>query len=320
MNNLVDNFISKAKNNKILSFLVIVGIIVFYLGVVSGALNEIFNLKKNLIDNDGSSSNKNTTPQVENSEVNITTQKQEKIGNLIALAADDLNSFRLTTPKNNNAYDKYKLILRIDPGNELAKLGLIKVGNTYLNLVKSSIANSDFKRSYRYLSKGKVILGDTVNIKELEKEIKKKDEKLKKEIKKKEEKLKKEQLITNNTAESVSIKIKSKTISSNNRKEEIDALVASIKNIQNDSYAAQHLINSIKLVPGGVNGAELATVILAAEISNDASLAKAITSSSIYLVQPVTAKDIESILSTIQNDYYQLIAAKSLYKARTKGN
>ena len=261
---------------------------------VTGSLNNIFDFFKSITENPGLEKIVIADSTDGILEKKISDQDQAKVGDLLERAADDLKNYRLTTPKSNNAYEKYQVILDINSGNELALLGIKKVGNTYLNLARSAKENSDFKRSYMYLAKGRKILGDTDIVKKLEKLIKEKvdDEKSSRVIK------------TSIT------KPKNKII-----KKDVISLVASVKNIGNDAYAAEHLIASIKLVPGGVNGAELAAVIAAAEISSDAYLFEVIESASIYLVQPITAVDIESVLSTMSNDAYQALAAKALYSA-----
>lgn len=80
-------------------------------------------------------------------------QPLDQIAMLLAAAESDLNAMRLTTPANENAYDKYKMVLLLDKGNREAIEGQLKITKRYLSMMDKAIANQDIQHAKRYLSR-----------------------------------------------------------------------------------------------------------------------------------------------------------------------
>jgi tetratricopeptide (TPR) repeat protein len=59
----------------------------------------------------------------------------------------------LSTPKGNNAYEKYKDVLALDPGNRQARQGIERVADRYLELASDAVAKQQFRTAQRYLAK-----------------------------------------------------------------------------------------------------------------------------------------------------------------------
>ena len=78
---------------------------------------------------------------------------QEKIDELLSLAAKDIQAKRYTVPKNNNAYNKYKKVLSIDKHNEKAKKGILLLTDKYMISAYDSIEKQEFSRARYYLTK-----------------------------------------------------------------------------------------------------------------------------------------------------------------------
>ena len=132
MNTHVDNALSKIKNNRFLSILIIFGIFIIALGSVSGALNNIFSFTKTVLNNadkkpsiSNISQNTITTKNLEidssdvESKTDITylpenlsneqvdNMASQRINHLLSEASKDIDNMRLTTPHGNNAFEKY---------------------------------------------------------------------------------------------------------------------------------------------------------------------------------------------------------------------
>ena len=63
---------------------------------------------------------------------------------LLAFANAALKDDRLTTPKSDNAHDRYRAILALKPDHSDAKKGLAIIQNRYLSLIKSSALNKQY--------------------------------------------------------------------------------------------------------------------------------------------------------------------------------
>ncbi len=82
-------------------------------------------------------------------------QPYDQITALLNAAEKDLAAMRLTTPANENAYDKYKQVLLLDNDNQAAIEGQLKITKRYLALVNKAVANQDIKQAKRYLSRAR---------------------------------------------------------------------------------------------------------------------------------------------------------------------
>jgi protein phosphatase len=77
--------------------------------------------------------------------------KQPTIEELMAAAEDDINNNRLMNPPGNNAFEKYKEILKLDPDNAAAKRGVENIGKKYIELARGKINEGEIKTAEQYL-------------------------------------------------------------------------------------------------------------------------------------------------------------------------
>lgn len=70
---------------------------------------------------------------------------------LLFEADQALSRNRLMTPAYDNAYDRFKQVLREAPGNEQAKQGLIAVGERYVDLAESAYRAGNREQALLYL-------------------------------------------------------------------------------------------------------------------------------------------------------------------------
>lgn len=80
------------------------------------------------------------------------TQQEQKIAELLAAAAADLEANRLSTPAGENATDRYKEILALDADNAEAQAGLENVGARYVSLAQSAIKKRTLSKARDYIS------------------------------------------------------------------------------------------------------------------------------------------------------------------------
>lgn len=79
------------------------------------------------------------------------------VGALLAAAATDVDALRLTGPEGNNALEKYRRVLDIDPGNAAARQGMQTIGWRYVDLAHTAMANGDLETAGRYLDRAEQI-------------------------------------------------------------------------------------------------------------------------------------------------------------------
>ena len=87
-------------------------------------------------------------------------EADDRIYSLLARAADDLVALRLTTPKNNNAYDKYRTVLLLDPSNTTAQRGVDQIVEKYIQLADRSVQNNDFSAARGHIERAASIQPD----------------------------------------------------------------------------------------------------------------------------------------------------------------
>ncbi|MEM7467695.1 MAG: serine/threonine-protein kinase, partial [Pseudomonadota bacterium] len=69
--------------------------------------------------------------------------KAASISELLTAADKDLAAVRLASPRNRNAYDRYKKVLELDPDNEQAKAGIRAVADKYAELANTALSNRE---------------------------------------------------------------------------------------------------------------------------------------------------------------------------------
>jgi hypothetical protein len=78
----------------------------------------------------------------------------DDIPQLLKLAEESLNGYRLTTPEGNNAVYFYNRVSMLDPENQEAKQGLYEVATRYGWLAKREMNNSNHLKANRFLTLG----------------------------------------------------------------------------------------------------------------------------------------------------------------------
>lgn len=60
---------------------------------------------------------------------------------------------KLTRPKEQSAFSRYRAVLALDPDNEQARLGLMRIVDTYLEWADAAAADGDFAKAERYFAR-----------------------------------------------------------------------------------------------------------------------------------------------------------------------
>lgn len=76
---------------------------------------------------------------------------------LLALADEDMQALRLTTPVGKSARDKYMQVLALDKDNAAARQGLNAITDKYLQLVYKGIANKNYDSLAGYLDRAEQV-------------------------------------------------------------------------------------------------------------------------------------------------------------------
>jgi serine/threonine-protein kinase len=87
----------------------------------------------------------------------ITALDKVRIVGLLRGAETALEENRLQSPSGNNAYEKYRTVLDMDPSNKEAQQGLVDVASRYLVLTERALSTKDLATAKRYLSKASSI-------------------------------------------------------------------------------------------------------------------------------------------------------------------
>ena len=87
----------------------------------------------------------------------LTALDNLRIVGLLRGAETALAENRLQSPKGDNAYEKYRDVLAIDPDNQAARRGLVAVAGRYLGLAERALAKSDLEQARTYLARASSI-------------------------------------------------------------------------------------------------------------------------------------------------------------------
>lgn len=87
---------------------------------------------------------------------------------LLHMAQQALDEYRLTTPEGNNAYHYYKSILDEDPDNKEAVAGVMKIAAIYADLAEKEINRFRYKKAKIYINRGLFIDPENPRLQELE--------------------------------------------------------------------------------------------------------------------------------------------------------
>ncbi len=85
----------------------------------------------------------------------LTASDLNKISGKLINARLALADNRLMSPANDNAYDRYRQVLALDPGNTKAKDGLRAIADRYLRLTDSAAGQGNLTEARTYLARAK---------------------------------------------------------------------------------------------------------------------------------------------------------------------
>ncbi|MCP4701714.1 MAG: hypothetical protein GY862_33375 [Gammaproteobacteria bacterium] len=83
--------------------------------------------------------------------------KSNKAAKLLLEAGEAFDALRLTTPGHDNAYVRYKKVLKLDPENAEAKRGIKKIVEQYLYLAKPAMRKGNYDKTRTHLDKAEKI-------------------------------------------------------------------------------------------------------------------------------------------------------------------
>ena len=89
----------------------------------------------------------------------------EQIRLLLTGAQNDIEALRLTIPTGNNALEKYRTVLAIDPANQDAIQGIDRIVDEYIKLMDNAITRNKLSNAEIYLQKAGSVNPDHVAIK-----------------------------------------------------------------------------------------------------------------------------------------------------------
>ena len=81
-----------------------------------------------------------------------TTQSKIRIQQLLESANQAMAQNRLTTPKDDNALDKFKKVLDLSPSNPLAVEGINQIVERYLSWARDNVDRSQLKKARHFVS------------------------------------------------------------------------------------------------------------------------------------------------------------------------
>ena len=96
-------------------------------------------------------------------------QNKATIGQLLSQADTALKEYRLTRPKNNNAYYYYQRVLELHPGHKQAQEGIDRIADAYADLAETKLDQFKYTDAKDYLDRGLAIQPDHARLQELKK-------------------------------------------------------------------------------------------------------------------------------------------------------
>ncbi len=113
-----------------------------------------------------------TQQQVDTSPESVSANNDEK-NRLLTQAEENVKALRLTSPKENNAYDQYLQVLALDLENQQAKEGIHNISDKYIGLSYSAMRTGELNRAERYINKAESIWPESEKIAPARAELKK---------------------------------------------------------------------------------------------------------------------------------------------------
>lgn len=90
--------------------------------------------------------------------------RQEQIQELLKQAQEDIKALHLTGPRDNNAFDKYLAVLKLDENNEEAKSGIQSISNKYVAMANNAMESNKLDHAESYLKKASAITPDSQKV------------------------------------------------------------------------------------------------------------------------------------------------------------
>lgn len=99
------------------------------------------------------------------------SQQAQRITELLATAEADLAANRLGTPAGENATDRYREVLALDPDNAQARAGLDQVGERYVALARGAIKKRTLSKARDYIARAGALEVADATLKQLSAQV-----------------------------------------------------------------------------------------------------------------------------------------------------
>ncbi|HKK15695.1 MAG TPA: hypothetical protein VJ981_03245, partial [Gammaproteobacteria bacterium] len=83
--------------------------------------------------------------------------REEIIKDLLEKADQNISTLSLTTPRGDNALEKYRQVLEMEPGNREALAGIDRIVDEYVGLMDNAIETESLGRAQEYLRKANAV-------------------------------------------------------------------------------------------------------------------------------------------------------------------
>ncbi len=97
----------------------------------------------------------------------VITKEQQVIRMLLLNGEYTLSRDQLLTPANDNAYDFFRAVLKLDPDNQRAKGGLQGIVMRYVDLARQAAARGNYTQATTMLNNARIVDPDNLLIKEV---------------------------------------------------------------------------------------------------------------------------------------------------------
>lgn len=95
-------------------------------------------------------------------------QVDANVGLFLSQGAVALKEYKLTTPKNDNAYYYYQRALELSPNNKQAHEGITRIANAYADLAEGKLDQFEYEAAKTYLNRGLTIQPDNERLQALQ--------------------------------------------------------------------------------------------------------------------------------------------------------
>lgn len=106
-------------------------------------------------------------PAVAPPSVPVITKEQQMVRMLLLNGEYTLSRDQLLTPANDNAYDFFRAVLKLDPNNQRAKGGLQGIVMRYVDLARQAAARGNYTQATTMLNNARIVDPNNLLIKEV---------------------------------------------------------------------------------------------------------------------------------------------------------